>query len=582
MLALTLAACGGKSTPTPAPAPAPPAQVAASSAEVTRIADEVFAAYLKAFPAGAALSGLSGAPDDGLEDNSLAALAAWQAREDAWAKQLAAIDADALWGNPAWVTHGLLRELVDAARGARVCREELWPVNQLSGWQALVFQLAEKQRVGTPELRTAALARWRLIPRYLDNEIANAREGLRLGYSTPRLNVDLVIKQLDDLLKIAPRESPFFGPAKRDPELAAAWEPLLRDQIYPAIRRTHKFLVEEYRSRARTAIGIAANPNGAACYRAAFRRLTTLDRDPAETFKLGEQTVARNVAETKALAQKAFGTSDLPAIVARLRDDPANHFRSRDEMLAFTRSAVERAGAVMGRVFPVVPKSPVTVEPVPAFLEATASDSYEPPALDGSRPGVYRINLGHAAESLRSNLEVTAFHETYPGHHLQISIALEAPGQHPVHKLIWNSAYGEGWARYAEMLAEELGLYSNDMAKIHRRLWPARGMVIDPGLHLRGWTPEQAIAFAKESGRFTDREVAALIPRVTVWPAQLTAYDTGGLEIRALRAQAEKALGARFDLRRFHQAALANGAVTLPMLRTIIERWIAAEQAPGA
>lgn len=576
LLVTVAAACGGTSA---SPSPASPAQVAAQSAEVTRIADEVLAAYIQTFPSAASLSGLPGAPDDGLEDNSLTAIAAWQAREDAWHKRLAAIDGNALWGSPAWLTHGLLREYIDASRGFRVCRKELWPVNQFLGWQSAVFQLAEKQRVGTPELRKAALARWRLIPRYLDNEIANAREGLRLGYSTPRLNVDLVIKQLDDLLKLAPRESPFFAPAKRDPELAATWEALLSDQIYPAIRRMHKFLVEEYRDRARTALGVAANPNGVACYRASFRRFTTLDRDPEETFRLGEQTVARNVAETKALAQKAFGTSDLPAIVKRLRDDPANHFGSRDELLAFTRAAVERARAAMDRVFPVLPKTPVIVEPVPAFLEPTASDSYERPSADGSRPGVYRINLGHAAESLRSNTEVTAFHETYPGHHLQIASSLEATDRHPVSKLIGNSAYTEGWARYAEALAEEIGLYSNDVPKIHRRLWPARGMVIDPGLHLRGWTPEQAIKFGKEAGRFTDQEVAALVPRVTVWPAQLTAYDTGGLEIRALRTQAEAALGARFDLRRFHQAALANGIVTLPMLRTIIERWIADEKA---
>jgi uncharacterized protein (DUF885 family) len=174
----------------------------------------------------------------------------------------------------------------------------------------------------------------------------------------------------------------------------------------------------------------------------------------------------------------------------------------------------------------------------------------------------------------RSAAETTVFHETYPGHHLQIMIARETSKRHPIVQLIGNSAYVEGWARYAEALAEELGLYSSDLARIQRRLWPARGMVADPGLHLRGWTVEQTTTFLKAAGRFTDAEIDALIYRISAWPAQLTAYDTGGIEIKALRRKAEEALGARFDLRAFHQAVLENGAVTLPMLRTIIDRWI--------
>jgi uncharacterized protein (DUF885 family) len=578
--------CAVAACASPSPGPTPPAVGGepAAGAAVTRIADEIMEGWIATYPNQAAIAGLAGAPDDGLEDNSLAAVAAWRAREDGWARRLDAIDGESLWGKPEWITYGFVRELVDSSRGLRVCRNELWPVNQMSGWPFMLVQLAGAQRVGSAELRARALSRWRLIPRYIDNEIANAREGLRAGYSSPRANVDLFIRQLDDLLALPPDRSPFWQPAARDPELAAEWTALLRDEVYPAIRRERAFLHGEYRGRARAALGVSANPDGVACYRATFRGLTTIDRDPDETYELGLRTVAGNMTEVKALATKVLGTSELPAIVARLRSEPANRFRSRDEALALSRSAVERARAAMARAFALLPRAPVLIEPYPAFLEATASDSYEPAPQDGSRPALFRINLSRFAEATRSSFEVTAFHEAYPGHHLQIAISRETPERHPIVTLVVNSAFAEGWGRYAEELAEELGLYGSELGKIQRRLWPARGMVADPGLHLRGWTAERTAAYLKEGGRFTDAETDALVYRISAWPAQLTTYDTGGLELARLRRKAQDALGARFDLREFHRAILENGTVTLPMLRRIVDRWIAEQQrraAPG-
>ena len=541
---------------------------------VTLLADEILRVWVEVHPAEAVLGGIKGAPDDGLADNSAAGLTAWLAREDAWSAQLARIDGDALRGRPEWLTYGFVREFLDGARAARVCRNELWPVNQMWGWSSWLNHLANAQRVGTADLRAKALSRFRQVPRYIDNEITNAREGLRLGYSSPRENVDLVLGQLEALLKLPVEKSPFFSPATRDRELAPAWTALLRDDIYPAIRRERDFLKDEYRLRAREALGVAANRDGAACYRASFRGYTTIERDPDETFRLGETTVARNLAEAKTLAKKVMGVSELPAIVARLNSDPKNHFRSRDEDLEFARTSVARAKVALPKVFEVVPAANLSVEPVPPFLEATSGGAYQPAAADGSRPGVYHINLSVYAHALRSNEEITAFHEAYPGHHFQIALARETAGHHPIETLVGNSAFIEGWARYAEALSEEIGLYGSDLAKIQRRLWPARGMVADPGLHLRGWTRQKTVAYLVESGRFTAAECEALVNRMAAWPGQLTAYDTGGLEIFALRHQAETALGARFDLKKFHKALLENGAVPLPMLRQIIERWI--------
>jgi uncharacterized protein (DUF885 family) len=567
-----VAACGG-----PRP-PAPTRDRAAAAAEVTAIADEIVRAWIANFPESAAMTGIDGAPDDGLEDNSLAALQAWHAQEDGWDRRLVAIDWEALWGREEWITFGFVRAFIDGSRATRICRYELWPVNQLSGWQARLPRLADVQRVGTAELRAKALARWRLIPHYIDNDTANARAGLTKGYSSPRANVDLVITQLDALLALAPEASPFWSPAARDPALAAEWRALITEQIQPAIRRQRDYLRDHYRAAARESFAVSANPDGVACYRASFQAYTTIDRDPRETFALGTRVVAENLRQAQALAGASLGVTDLPAIVARLKTDAGNRLDSREQTLESVRAAVARAREAMGRAFEVLPRAEVVVEPYPAFLEASASDSYEAPALDGSRPGRYQINLGSFADATRSDKEVTAFHETYPGHHLQIAIARENPHRHRIATLVGNGAFIEGWARYAEALAEELDLYSSDHARIQRRLWPARGMVADPGLHLFGWTPEQTAAYLREAGRFADSEIGPLVNRMANWPAQMTSYDTGALEIFRLRRKAEAALGARFDLRAFHRALLEHGAVTLPMLDRIIERWIVEQQ----
>jgi uncharacterized protein (DUF885 family) len=242
--------------------------------------------------------------------------------------------------------------------------------------------------------------------------------------------------------------------------------------------------------------------------------------------------------------------------------------------LNFSTDAVARAKAALPSWFGILPKADVKLEPVPGFLEPTASSSYQPGPQDGSRPGVYLINLYQPEQQTRSNAEITAFHETYPGHHLQLSIATERPGGHFITRLPLSGSYIEGWARYSEALAEEMGLYSTAFARITRRLWPAHGMVVDPGIHVFGWTREKAADFILATGRLTAHEAMALVDRIIATPAQLTTYDTGALEIFALRAKAQEALGAKFDIKAFHERLLTSGAVTLPMLREIIDHWI--------
>lgn len=547
-----------------------------SAPRVIALADSYVAEYTKTFPEMATFSGMTLKHHDGLSDNSLAALKRWQALEDGWSKELARIDSAELFGKPEWVVLGFLREAVESSRQLRVCKYELWPVNQMSGWPFMTTQLAAIQPVGSEQARREALARWGKLPRYLSNELDNLREGLRSGYTTPKANVRLFIEQLDQMLAKPVEEWPMYSPASRDesPEFKKAWSALLSDRIKPAAERYNQFLKNEYLARARESIAIKANPNGEQCYQASFRSYTTLDRPAKETFELGRREVDRNLATALAIGKKDLQANDLPTLLKKLRDDPANHFTSRDQLLAFAQAAVGRAKDHMPKWFARVPEAKIVVEPYPDFLEQTASDSYWPAAEDGSRPAMYRITLYPYAQTTRSNAEITAFHEAYPGHHLQIALAVERPAAHPITRLVGNSGFSEGWARYAEALAEEMGLYSSNYALANRRLWPARGMVVDPGIHMFGWTREQTIAFVSESGRFDDNTARALVDRVAMWPGQLTAYDTGALEFFALRKQAQETLGSRFDIREFHSVLLENGAVTLPMLREQVTHWL--------
>ena len=211
--------------------------------------------------------------------------------------------------------------------------------------------------------------------------------------------------------------------------------------------------------------------------------------------------------------------------------------------------------------------------PIPDYEEGSGKSTRYRPGTD-KRPGEYRIPLDRSEDQSRGVAESTAFHETWPGHHLQGAVAKTVGGLHPITQLIWFSGPGEGWARYAEALAEEMGLYETLTGPITRRAWPARGMVVDPGIHLFNWTREEAVNYIAESGRFSETESNALVDRISIWPGQLTAYDSGGLEIFALRRQAEEALGEKFDIREFHDRILENGTIPLTELRIHIEEWI--------
>ena len=574
LYALTLNGCG--QTP-------PPDNTAAAdpAAVVNEIADRYYATTLELTPEVAYFSGIDLERHDRLEDISLEAIEAKHTVLSDMLLQLETVDANSLVGQVEWITHAYLLQELKAAVAQQICRNELWNVNQMGGWHLGYSQIVQLQPIGTPLLREQSITRWSAFSGYVDQNIQNLKKGLELGYSAPQSVVQRVITQLDGVLSLDMEQSPFFSPAIRDTDAAfvAATRDVVEGQIVPALQRYRDFLANTYIGSAREQLSVTANPDGLECYAASLQAYTTLDRSGKEVFDLGKKTVAANKATVIELGQAAYGRSDFKEIIDAAKADPADRFTSKEELLQFSRDSVLNAEAEMPDWVGSMPTRAVSVVPFAEHEEGTGmSAHYRPGSAD--RAAEYRIPLHQPEEQSRGNAEATAFHEAWPGHHLQVAVGQSMDDLHPITRIIWFSGPGEGWARYAEALAEEMDLYVTKTGPIQRRAWPARGMVVDPGIHLFGWTRKQAIEFMVESGRFSPARGDEMVDRIAIMPGQLTAYDSGGLEILALRIQAQETLGDNFDIREFHDRILENGTIPLVQLRTHIEAWIVRSKDP--
>src|SRR2546422_725339 len=533
---------------------------------VRQLADSYLAAYFERHPDEATLDGVAGGPDDRLPDDSPLALAAWQAREDAWLAELRAIDPAPFGGRPEAVAYGVMRDALEGAIATRVCRHELWNVGHTgNGAIAIITTLTSLQPVGTEVARRQTLARWRAIPAYLASEEENQRTGLRLGFSAPRGNVRITLTQLDSLLGTPLERSPLLDPARRDstPAFRVELERVLTTDVLPAVRRYRDFLERDYLPRARSPIGISANPDGAACYRASIRATTGLDLSPDAVHRLGIATVAALEAEMRVIARRSFRTRDVGALLGRVRTGPAFTVPARPPMVDAARGALLRGKAPMAPWVRRLPRADIVVEPYPAFRERESVGEWNPPAEDGSRPGIYFLSTYDPGHKARADLEALTFHETIPGHHLQGSIALERGQAIPaIARYFWSPGFGEGWAEYAEQMADEMGLYSSDTARLGALAditLSAALLVVDTGINAFGWTREQGIAYIRDHTRVPRLRAAVPVDRYPIWPAQGLSYALGRLEIRRLRAAATRALGSRFDVREFHDRVLTAG-----------------------
>lgn len=575
LIAATAACERGTQSPASAPASVP------ADARVRELADAYLEGFFERNPDQVTLYGVPGRHHDALPDNAFDALRAWHAKEDAWLAQAKQIAPATIEAAPLRGTYAIVREALEASIGARVCRYELWTVSQfVNGWQVQDGYTVTIQPVGTDQARKEALARWSRLPKYVDTEIGNLREGLNAGYSAPKGNVRIVIDQMDTLIATPTADSPFDSPSVRDKtaEFTTQFDLLVREQIVPAFTRYRDFLKKEYLPASREAIGVSANPNGAACYDASVRYHSSLPTPAKEVHATGLREVERLDAEMKAIGERSFGTSDVPTLLQRARTEKRYLFKSREDLIGRSQAALARAKSTMHDWFGLLPKADVVIKPYPAFREKSGPNEYNPPAEDGSRPAVFFINAYQAEKKSRVVAESTTFHETIPGHHLQGAIALERTGIHPIGRYLGNAGYMEGWALYSERLADEMKLFSADLDRLgmlSSQALRAVRLVVDSGIHTLGWTRQQAIDYMLAHTAEDHADVVSEVDRYIIYPGQATAYMLGRLEISKARDEAQQTLGPKFAIKAFHDRVLEDGAVPVSFLHEKIRQWAA-------
>lgn len=558
----------------------------AARATVDRLAEAYWQVQLDWFPEAATIYGFAGPRNGRLQDLSPAGFARWEGQLRRFRRTAATIDTAGL-DRASRVNLTMLEDQIGSALAERTCRRELWTVDQLDGPQVAFSTLAALQAVRTPAERALVLARWRRMAPYLDQHIANLHAGLDRGYGAARISVERVIGQLDRLVAQRPDSSPFYAPARRmdskDPAFAKVLLGLVRDSVVPAFRRYRDFLAATYLGRSRPEAGIQWLPNGVACYRALIRRHTSLDLSADAIHRMGLDEVASIRAEMLEIIRRQFHTENLDSVLRAMPQDSTLTFAGRADVFAAAKQATERMEQTVPSLIGRLPQRRVVLEEMPAYQEQDAPAAYYyPGTADGSRPGRYLVNTYQPRERPRYTAEVLAFHEAVPGHHIQVALSQELPLPAFRRYGPGTTALVEGWALYSERLADEAHMYSGDLDRLGMlffQSWRACRLVIDTGLHAFGWTRQQAIDYLLGNTGLSRLDAENEVDRYIVDPGQALAYKVGQREITRLRHEAEQALGPRFDLRRFHDAVLDDGAVTLPILAENVQAWIAAVQA---
>jgi uncharacterized protein (DUF885 family) len=567
-------------------------ETAAPAGALRDLAERFWDGFLAAYPAWATIIG-NRTLDDRLEDLSPTGIADRIAWLDDVVAQAERIGAESLTPTERVTRQMLIDEAAGQASSLRTGIQD-WTVDPLGGPTVSLLDLVDYQTIDTPEQGRAMVDRWRAIGPYLDqlgaNVVRAAADG-RVAVATP---VERLLDVLAGLEAMPLEEWKLAAPAATThddwpaDDLAAFRGDLLaavRDVAIPAFRRYRETLQRSILPIARPADrpGLVHVPGGPETYRALVRVHTTLDLEPQAIHEIGLEEIARIDREFVELGRRVLGTSDLASTLAALRDDPSLRFETAEEVFATAKRSLSRAQAAIGDWFGRIPGAACVVVPIPSHSEAHQTIAYYSwPAMDGSRPGRYYINL-HAPDTRpRYEAEALAFHEAVPGHHLQIAVAQELPGLPAFQRMLGSTAFAEGWGLYTERLSDEMGLYSSDMDRfgiLSYDAWRAGRLVVDTGMHALGWTRQQAIDFLKAHSALGENNIANEVDRYIVWPGQALAYKIGQLEILRLRAEAKDRLGSAFDIKAFHDTVLGSGAVSLPVLRSLVEDWLTASPA---
>ncbi len=460
------------------------------------------------------------------------------------------------------------------------------------------FHMSFGYVVGATPFRTAKdyedyLARLRALPGFIDQNIENMRVGLADGFTQPKEILPFILPSFEAQIKDNAAAHPHYAPfeimpatisARRQRALRTEARAVLADQVIPAYARAAAFMKDEYLPNARETVGASALPDGVAYYAAMVRYYTSLDdATPDAIHKLGLKEVARIRAEMNGVIKKTGFRGEFNAFLDFLRTDPEFYAKTPEQLLERAAWISKDIDGRLPAYFGKLPRQPYSVEPVPAEIAPNyTTGRYVGAPLDADRGGQYWVNTYGLDKRPLYQLIALSLHEAVPGHHLQGALALEIENVPDFRKQFYPHAFGEGWGLYSEKLGVEMGVYTtpyDEFGRLSYEMWRACRLVIDTGLHSKGWTRQQALDYLASNTALSLHNVQTEVDRYIAWPGQALAYKMGELTIWELRAKAERELGDKFDIRDFHDAVLTEGGLPLDMLRVKIDRYIAETQA---
>ena len=467
----------------------------------------------------------------------------------------------------------------------------LMPITNREGFHTDFPQMGENVPLRSVKDYEDYCARLEATRTYFKQQIELMRTGLKAGYVLPKVVMGGLEETVVPHIVDDPTQSLLYEPFTTFPDaigekdrarLTERGKKAITSSVVPAFRDLREFFAKEYIPGGRESIACADLPNGKAYYEFAVKEYTTLELTPKQIHETGLSEVKRIRGEMDAIIAKVGFKGSFAEFVNFLRTDPRFYATTGDQLMKETAYVLKKIDGELPTLFKTLPRIPYGIKPIPDFMAPkTTTAYYERGAGDGTRAGCYRVNLYDLKSRPLYEVEALSLHEAVPGHHLQTAIAQELPDVPMFRRYEWVTAFGEGWGLYSERLGMEMGLYQDpysDFGRLSYEMWRAMRLVVDTGMHYFGWTRQQALDYFAANGALSMRNIEAEIDRYIAWPGQAVAYKTGELKIRELRSYAEHELGARFDVREFHDVVLWNGAVPLDVLESNVKSWVAKQK----
>jgi len=576
-----------------AAAPAAVDRAPAESKKLNAIFDEYFEEYLKQNPILATSIGDPRYNDRFVVGISPAAIAAEQKLQRDYLVRVQTVDRAVL--SPA---DQLSYDVFKSGREREIegfrFPDELIPLNQFYSTPNSFAQLGSgngMQPFKTVQDYDNFLKRLDGFVAWTDQAVVNMKEGVKRGYTLPKVLAERTLPQLEAHIVASPEDSLYWGPIAKMPadfsaadreRLTRAYRAAIETKVVPSYRKLRDYMRDEYLPKTRLSDGMDGLPNGKAWYAYNVKRITTTDYTPEQIHQIGLDEVKRIHGEMEVVMKQVGFKGTRDEFFKHLNTDPQYFFDQREDLIAGYEAIRKRVNPQLPKLFEILPKADYEVRAVEPFREKSAAGGqYQAANEDGSRPGIFYANAYDLRARPKWAMEALSLHEANPGHHFQISIQREQQGLPKFRRFGGYTAYSEGWGLYAESLGPELGMYTDPyqyFGRLEGELWRAIRLVVDTGLHSKGWTREQVLEYMDANSSAAEARRVSETERYMAIPGQALAYKIGQLKLSELRARAEKELGPRFDIRKFHTAVLIDGALPLDVLEAKVDRWIASQR----